>query len=71
MYIYININIFLIFSFLIDKLFIKIVLFNEIFVLLIIEVSEREENLVVLNIVLFISVVFFVIVVILVCVLLK
>lgn len=71
MYIYININIFLIFSFLIDILFIKIVLFNEIFVLLIIEVSEREENLVVLNIVLFIIVVFFVIVVILVCVLLK
>lgn len=71
MYIYININIFLIFSFSTDKSSIKTVLFNETSALSTTEASEREENSAALNIVLLTIAVFLVIVVILVCVLLK
>lgn len=71
MYIYININIFLIFSFSTDISSIKTVLFNETSALSTTEASEREENSAALNIVLSTIAVFLVIVVILVCVLLK
>lgn len=70
MYIYININIFLIFSFSTDISSIKTVLFNETSALSTTEASEREENSAALNIVLP-TIAVFLVIVILVCVLLK